>query len=717
MDGKGNNLSEDDALKRLMMFGSDIRNISQTMPFSSLLNPNIQGMIDLSNSRSQSMPNFPNFSNMFTQDQIYGLQTHIKSNMPSFEQYQKLMNDPYKNPMAVATFYTNNLVLNTDEPLEIVAEKPKAESCENFISFSIKPLYDKLKLRNIIELPCIVTLKGGIADLELIEKNRQGLDLIFVVDISHSMRSAKIELVKKTMEFVITLLKDFDRISIIGFNNSAFIYCPLTVMNEQGKAKVIEAIKYLRPNGRTNIECGVRAALHILADRKVCNQVSSILLLSDGGDNYKRTINKRVKVAIEEFKPRIKSSFRMHTFGYGKDHDSIVMNLMAQLTNGNFYYVENEATVSDAFANFALLASNIQVSLTTKACEVPFKLSKVYSNTGDTVFTMPNVFFGDNKDSVFVLDFEAAQENFIGQKIVPIEAVATFTLKNGEKTRKTAVLELFIVGNDEEVKKNEKVLLEYYRVKGAESLKRVMEFADAGKFAEAREVARISEEEISNSEVANNPKIQALIRDIKDSQQRTQSNNTWNSGGRAQVTSIQSSHFNKVAKGNCMNYQNSVQCAYSVNSNAYMNSKPLPTQYAQSVPMANNFSSPGMPQQTFPMANNFPPPGMPQQAFPMVNNFPPPGMPQQTFPMANNFPPPGIPQQAFPMVNNFPPSGMPQQAFPNFIQPNFVPPQMPGPPQFQVPQMIRPHQQVPNVQAPLPAPIKKKSQVPPQNKP
>ncbi|OMJ72888.1 hypothetical protein SteCoe_28551 [Stentor coeruleus] len=514
---------------------------------------------------------------------------------------QLTMPSTQKPKIADMIVYSSALALDTDEPLKIVTKKAISVPYENLISFSIKPLYNKLKLKTSVELPCIVALKGETIDLDIIEKNRRSLDLIFVVDISGSMRSEKIKLVKITMEFIITLLKDFDRVSIIGFSNSAFIYCPLTVMNEQGKVKITQIINTLGPTGGTNIECGVRAALHILADRKVCNQLTSILLLSDGCDNDTKSVNQRIRVAIDEFKPRIKDSYRMHTFGYGKDHDSVVMNLMAELTNGNFYYVENEASVTDAFTNcigeiFALLASNVQVSLKTNSCKVPFKLSKVYSNTGGKVFAMSNVFFGDEKDSVFVLEFKAIKKNFVGQKIVPIEAVATFTLKNGEKAIKNAVLELFIVENDEEIKKDEKVLLEYYRVKGAESLKEVIKFADAGKFEKAKEAARISEQEISNSQVANNPKIQALIKDLRDSQNRFESKNSWNSGGRAQVASIRISHFTQTATSNCMTYQFPTQCAYKESSDDYFKSKsdtikfqvpPMPYQQA-----SNNASIP-----------------------------------------------------------------------------------------------------------------------------
>lgn len=50
---------------------------------------------------------------------------------------------------------------------------------------------------------------------------RISIDLVLVIDVSGSMNGKKIELVKKTMHFLLTQLQVNDRLSIITFNNSA----------------------------------------------------------------------------------------------------------------------------------------------------------------------------------------------------------------------------------------------------------------------------------------------------------------------------------------------------------------------------------------------------------------------------------------------------------------------------------------------------------------
>ena len=335
-------------------------------------------------------------------------------------------------------------------------------------------------------------------------------------------------------------MKDFDRISLIGFNDKAYCFCPLTVMNEAGKAKVISIIKDLDPVGGTNIEEGVNAALHILADRKVVNQISSILLLSDGCDNDIKTVNARVQEQFYSYKPKIKEKFRMYTFGYGRDHDSRVMNLMAEENNGKFYYIENEYEISDAFSLclgelVALVASDIQVRLNILPCEVQFKLSKIYSTTSHTTFLMPDLLFNDKKDLVFILDFEACLPLPTGL-IRPIEAVVTYTLKSGKIHQKQEFLMIELITSYEDIITNNEVLLEFYRVKSAEALEQATLLADNTKFKEAKVIVHEAEEEIKRSELIKNQKIQTLVMDLVDAQFRVESRYAWESGGRAQVT-------------------------------------------------------------------------------------------------------------------------------------------------------------------------------------
>jgi hypothetical protein len=595
--------------------------------------------------------------------------------------------------------------LNNDEDFELKEVSEIKNISEEPVTLKISSHPNKLKLGNHSkELFCSLSLLGLSAEIEEIEKNREGIDLVFVVDISGSMGSGKLELVKVTISFVLTILKDFDRVCIIGFSDQAFILCPLLRMNEEGKARVSDIIRSMGPTGGTQIEAGVRAALHVLADRKKINQITSIMLLSDGVDNSTATVNQRSMAAIQEFKPKIQDSFKMHTYGYGTDHDSRVMNLLAELTRGNFYIIENEAKVSEAFSNcmgelVSLVANKVHVNLTTLPCEVDFRLKQVFSINEDTSFDLPDLFFDDQQDAVFILEFPPSDSSHAGITIRPVKAVVSYVLKGGSSVMKEVFLDVDIVDDDNLCTSNKEVLLEYYRVRGALVLKQVTKLADVGKLEEARQEAHNFEEQLKNCEVKDNQKIKYLLEDIIDSQKRTQSAYAWNSGGRAQVTSVTNTHFSKISSNNCVSYQKPVQCMYSASSMNYAQTVQIPPNYPQnmnvSIPM-NHFSAPAQPNlfQQMPQHSvnyNIPlglsPPGpfqpgpLPSMPFGSPMNVPtggpsPPQMPYPSFPVMQSGPTPP-PQQAVPLnnpnlishnipnVNQIPPPGNPG-VFPSF---------------------------------------------------
>lgn len=62
--------------------------------------------------------------------------------------------------------------------------------------------------------------------------NRTNVDLICVLDISSSMGGEKIDLVKKTMKYVLEALSPSDRLCIITFSNTATRICPLKLVSK-----------------------------------------------------------------------------------------------------------------------------------------------------------------------------------------------------------------------------------------------------------------------------------------------------------------------------------------------------------------------------------------------------------------------------------------------------------------------------------------------------
>ena len=120
-------------------------------------------------------------------------------------------------------------------------------------------------------------------------------DLICVIDISGSMSGNKIELVKKSLKILAKMMDENDRLALVLFESDASIYFDLDYMTEKNKQNLIEKINEIYSRGGTNILSGLEKAVEILKkenlkSKKNDNRVSSVLLLSDGCDNYKDDI-------------------------------------------------------------------------------------------------------------------------------------------------------------------------------------------------------------------------------------------------------------------------------------------------------------------------------------------------------------------------------------------------------------------------------------------
>jgi uncharacterized protein YegL len=208
--------------------------------------------------------------------------------------------------------------------------------------------------------------------------------------------SGHMTLVKESMSFIVRKSESIDRISVINFGSDAKVCCPLTSMDKTGKETVQTAINSLVANGGTNTESGFALALQQLADQNESRRSGLILLLSDGDDKSKTTVNERIKKRRAEFSPRIKCQYKLHTFGYGPGHDTQVMKLMAKENNGYFFYVENTINLPKYF-DFCFtemstqIARNVRVRFQKVPCSIGFSIDKVNSSSGNQMIEYPSL--------------------------------------------------------------------------------------------------------------------------------------------------------------------------------------------------------------------------------------------------------------------------------------------------------------------------------------
>ncbi|CAI9783511.1 unnamed protein product [Fraxinus pennsylvanica] len=202
---------------------------------------------------------------------------------------------------------------------------------------------------------------------------RAPIDLVMVLDVSGSMSGSKLDLLKSAVCFVIENLGPSDRLSIVSFSESAHRIFPLCRMSCTGREDATLAVSLLSADGETNIVEGLKKGARVLEERSERNPVASIVLLSDGKDTYNDMNNNRRPQNQTSSDPTHvleylnllpvsicptganqneghSTTFPVHTFGFGSDHDSSAMHSISNASGGTFSFVESVGMVQDAFA-------------------------------------------------------------------------------------------------------------------------------------------------------------------------------------------------------------------------------------------------------------------------------------------------------------------------------------------------------------------------------
>ena len=110
--------------------------------------------------------------------------------------------------------------------------------------------------------PLVVTLSCPDVDEKV-----KGVDIIFVVDISGSMwDQKKLDLVKESLEYLVSIMEQRDRIALVIFSDKSKIIGNLTEMTQDNKTEIINYINNLKAGGGTNIYSGLKDGLSLLKE-------------------------------------------------------------------------------------------------------------------------------------------------------------------------------------------------------------------------------------------------------------------------------------------------------------------------------------------------------------------------------------------------------------------------------------------------------------------
>jgi uncharacterized protein YegL len=495
------------------------------------------------------------------------------------------MRPGFANPQSLKSVgvpFSQDSNYQDDQPAEpkpvSISPAETSLSKEDKLELSAQPALSPLQ--GLQEVPCMVSLKGVSKDLDEIERVRPSLDLVCVIDISGSMEGAKVDLVRQTIGFLVTKLTKHDRLSLVVFDNSAFRVCPLLPCDETNRPLLEEYASRFTAEGGTDMLSGLECGLKVLASRRTFNTVTSLFFLSDGVDNNRDTALARSQEALTRYRSQIRGEFTVHTFGYGSDHDSNIMCNIADQGLGAFHYVERFDSIAEAFADsfgglVSQVARSVEVRLELLPASVQCRITKMYTKGDEEVYKLAAIMANESKDLVFLLEVAGAP---VTEPVTfpAVRAHVNYLSVNGAQVTETVDLTVSVLpaGAQVELNAREDVLVNFYRVKGAEILKQASRMAETGEFQQAQTCLQRGISELRSSLVASHALVAVIIKDLEDAVERVRSEGAWRAGGAAQVQSKCMNHYAQVASSNTAYYAQPQQASYNMQFQAYQQAMP-----------------------------------------------------------------------------------------------------------------------------------------------
>jgi predicted HTH domain antitoxin len=200
----------------------------------------------------------------------------------------------------------------------------------------------------------------------------------------------------------------------------------------------------------------------------------------------------------------------------------------------------------------------------------------MYTKNKAPDFSLPTVMANESKDFVFLLEFAAVPQDLQAPVSFPVvSAMVRYNIVDGRAVEEVVELVVECVPASAHVDLNvrEDVLVNFYRVKGAEILKEASELAERRQFEQARTCLDAGAKELRASLVNSHALVLALIRDLEDAKNRVRDDTAWRMGGAAQVQSAFSNHYGQSASSNVQYYAQPQQAAYNMQFQAYQNSR------------------------------------------------------------------------------------------------------------------------------------------------
>jgi Ca-activated chloride channel family protein len=186
-----------------------------------------------------------------------------------------------------------------------------------------------------------VLARVRISSRALDGSGRPPINLALVVDTSGSMAGEPIEDAREATLAILDLLREGDRLSVVAFHSSTDVLLPSTVIDDN-LDELREDIGRMEARGTTDMAGGLQAGLTELMTHFEPNGVNRLVLLGDGVPNDEAGIVAMAQASGER-------GMNITAIGLGLDYNETLMGDIAQVSGGQFHYVEESEQMATLF--------------------------------------------------------------------------------------------------------------------------------------------------------------------------------------------------------------------------------------------------------------------------------------------------------------------------------------------------------------------------------
>ena len=176
----------------------------------------------------------------------------------------------------------------------------------------------KILLRLIGILSLIIAISGIKTGVTVKPVERKGVDIVFCVDVSLSMdaqdiKPSRIDKVKFELSKIVDSLEG-DRIGVVVFSGSNFLYLPLTMDYDASKLFIKSIDTSMISSRGTDIPNAIKTSVEAFGNKD--SQQKMIFLFTDGEDHS--------DLSIDDISSLISEKIDLHVIGVGSSKGSLI---------------------------------------------------------------------------------------------------------------------------------------------------------------------------------------------------------------------------------------------------------------------------------------------------------------------------------------------------------------------------------------------------------